>query len=49
MDFIENKIGRQILIIFGIIISVIGINGFLAPADLLSSGLAGMVVILNKL
>lgn len=49
MDFLESKIGKQLLIIIGIIISAIGINGFLAPADLLSSGLAGIVVILNKL
>ena len=49
MDFLESKIGKQVLIITGIIISVIGINGFLAPADLLSSGLAGIAVILNKL
>ena len=49
MDFLESKIGKQLLIIIGIIISAIGINGFLTPADLLSSGLAGIVVILNKL
>lgn len=49
MDFLESKVGKQLLIIIGIIISAIGINGFLAPADLLSSGLAGIVVILNKL
>lgn len=49
MDFLESKVGKQLLIIIGIIISSIGINGFLAPADLLSSGLAGIVVILNKI
>ncbi len=49
MDFLESKVGKQLLIIIGIIISAIGINGFLAPADLLSSGLAGIVVILNKI
>lgn len=49
MNFLESKVGKQLLIIIGIIISAIGINGFLAPADLLSSGLAGIVVILNKL
>ncbi|MEG0857685.1 MAG: YitT family protein [Terrisporobacter sp.] len=49
MDFLDSKVGKQILIIIGIIICAIGINGFLAPADLLSSGLAGIVVILNKL
>lgn len=49
MNFLENKVGKQLLIIIGIIICAIGINGFLAPADLLSSGLAGIVVIFNKL
>lgn len=49
MNFLETKVGKQLLIIVGIIICAIGINGFLAPADLLSSGLAGIVVILNKL
>lgn len=49
MDFLESKIGKQLLIFIGIIICAIGINGFLAPADLLSSGLAGIVVIFNKL
>lgn len=49
MDFLESKVGKQLLIITGIIISAIGINGFLTPADLLSSGLAGIVVILNKM
>ena len=49
MDFLESKIGKQLLIIIGIILSAIGINGFLTPANLLSSGLGGIVVILNKL
>lgn len=48
-NFLDSKVGKQILIIIGIIFSAIGINGFLAPADLLSTGLAGIVVILNKL
>lgn len=49
MDFLESKVGKQLLIIIGIILSAIGVNGFLAPANLLSSGLTGIVVILNKL
>lgn len=48
-NFLDSKVGKQILIIIGIIFSAIGINGFLAPADLLSTGLAGIVVIFNKL
>lgn len=49
MKFLDSKVGKNILIIVGILFSAIGINGFLYPADLLSSGLAGIVVILNKL
>lgn len=49
MNFLENRVGKQLLIIIGIVICAIGINGFLAPADILSSGLAGIVVIFNKL
>ena len=48
-NFLDSKVGKQILIIIGIIFNAIGINGFLAPADLLSTGLAGIVVIFNKL
>ncbi len=43
----ENLILRYILIIIGITISSIGINGFLKPAHLLGGGVAGMSVAIN--
>ena len=43
----ENLILRYILIIIGLSISCIGINGFLKPAHLLGGGVAGMSVAIN--
>ena len=45
----QDKIIRGILILVGISLCAIGINGFLTPAQLLSTGLAGIVVILDYL
>ena len=45
----ENLILRYILIIIGITISSIGINGFLKPAHLLGGGVAGMSVAINHI
>ncbi len=44
----ENKFLQYGLIILGTIFQAIGINAFLAPAEMLSGGLAGICVILNK-
>ncbi|MEG1310755.1 MAG: YitT family protein [Romboutsia sp.] len=45
----ENKFLQYGLIVVGITLSAIGINAFLAPAKMLSGGLAGICVILNNL
>lgn len=45
----ENLILRYIVILIGITISSIGINGFLKPAHLLGGGVAGMSVAINHL
>lgn len=44
----ENKLIQYGLIILGTIFQAVGINAFLAPAQMLSGGLAGICVILNK-
>lgn len=43
----KEKLSKIFLIIFGITLNVIGINAFLTPANLLSNGLAGIVVIVD--
>lgn len=43
----ENIVLRYLVIILGITISSIGINGFLRPAHLLGGGVAGLSVALN--
>lgn len=45
----DNKLLQYILIIVGILLCVIAINGFLAPAKLLGGGITGICIILNKL
>lgn len=43
----KDKFIRILLITVGIILSIIGINGFLAPANLLSNGFAGIAVLVD--
>lgn len=43
----KEKFIRILLITIGIILSIIGINGFLAPANLLSNGFAGIAVLVD--
>lgn len=43
----KDKFIRILLITIGIILSIIGINGFLAPANLLSNGFAGIAVLVD--
>ena len=45
----DNKFLQYTVMIIGIIICAIGINGFLTPAKMLSGGIAGICVILNNL
>ena len=45
----DNIFVRYLIIIFGITILSIGINGFLRPAHLLSGGIAGMSTAINYL
>lgn len=44
----DNKFLQFGLIITGIILQAVGINAFLAPAKMLSGGLAGICIILNQ-
>lgn len=48
-DMQKNKILRQVVIILAIVIYAVGVNAFLTPAKLLSTGLGGVVVIANQL
>ena len=43
----ENIFVRYIVILSGMIISSIGINGFIRPAHLLSGGVTGLATMLN--
>lgn len=45
----ENKLFRYTLMITGIILCAVGINGFLTPANMLSGGVAGICVIMNTI
>lgn len=45
----ENVFLQYTLIILGIILSAVGINLYLAPAKMLSGGLSGICIMLNKL
>lgn len=49
IDIQENKVLRQIVIVLGMAICAIGINGFLTPAKILSTGLGGVVVIVRDI
>lgn len=45
----DNKLLQYLVMISGIILCAIGINGFLTPVNMLSGGLAGICVVLNNL
>lgn len=45
----KERINKVFLITTGIILSIIGINGFLTPAKLLSNGLAGIAVLIESI
>lgn len=47
-DINNNPILRHVVIVIAIIVCAIGINGFLTPANLLATGLSGIIVILTK-
>ncbi|MGL4914294.1 MAG: YitT family protein [Romboutsia sp.] len=45
----DNLLLQYLIMLVGILLCAVGINGFLTPANLLSGGLAGICVILNSL